>query len=41
MNNLLRKGSFEGVKRIKDSEQKITRWFDGSMTKHEPFYEVF
>ena len=41
MNNLLRNGSFDAVRTFKDSEQKIARWFDGSMTNHEPLHEVF
>ena len=41
MNNLLSNGSFEAVRRFKDCEQKITRCFDGCMTKHEPLYELF
>ena len=41
MNHLLSNGSFEAVRRFKDAEQKITRWFDGSMMKHEQLYEVF
>ena len=41
MNNLLSNGNFEAIRRFKDREQKITRWFDGSMTQHEQLSEVF
>ena len=41
MNNLLSSGSFEAVRRCKDREQRITRWYDGWMTQSEPLYELF